>query len=370
MPGTRHPRTPVLLIVWLTLAWLVFAALVKSADVQATDFHAFYQSGLLFRGAQPNPADRPSRDDLNTPILAAVVAPLTFLSMQTAFYLWTAIGAGALALTLRAVHAERRVPVERLLWIAGGCSVLAPGHAVWSEGQVTWLLLYPVTAAWLRSSHQPRAAGSWLGLAIAIKPPLALIMPFVPGRTSVTAVLVAAILVGFDLLAGGVAAWLAWLGALSRINWLPHQWNASLWGMAARIHAPQLSGAAGMTDIGLGWRIAVIAASASLAWQVFRSAGDRRWMLAILWGILVSPLGWIYYLPLTIGPLAVLWRPTWGFRTCTAFFVLPLLSVTMFAMRFLSPALVGSTSALTVLAAWFVVSRQPRSDVARQGLTP
>jgi hypothetical protein len=79
--------------------------------------------------------------------------------------------------------------------------------------------------------------------------------------------------------------------------------------------------------------------------------------LAILWSVLISPLGWIHYLTLTLGPIAALWRPTWAFRASAAMFVFPIVFVSVVALRYLHSNIVASMSISAVLVAWLVISR-------------
>jgi len=103
--------------------------------------------------------------------------------------------------------------------------------------------------------------------------------------------------------------------------------NISLKGLAERVFNAQAPFVAVYPDAALVWpawlllALAVAALTTWRVWSVERQAGvdvDEAWAVLLLAALLVSPLGWIYYLPLATAPLLLMadtgrlpWRIGW-----------------------------------------------------------
>lgn len=357
-PPTHRFGRPNLVI----LAACVVSATLALADtsIADSDFPSFYHSALAFRLGQPL-YEFAGRPDMNPPLLAVLLLPLTWLALKPAFMIWTAIGALALSWSLRTVY---RNHVALNWWLVPGLTLLLPCWYVWRQGQLTWVLTLLVTQAWNSRGRSPLISGLWLAPAIAIKPPLALAVIWLGMPVVVTAAIGSALLAAVGLLATGVQPWLDWLGLAGQVNWLGAASNASLWGVAARVQTGHLYGVT-LGDLRFASVAFVVAVSAGLARQVFRAAGDRRWVLAFLWSSFVSPLGWIYYLPLALGPILRSWKRSAALMAAIALFAMPRQGI-------LAAAALGPIGARTAgclccaasLLIWLAWSRPARASQA------
>src|SRR5262249_7437088 len=123
--------------------------------------------------------------NLNLPHTNLFFLPLAFLSPHQGLVIW---GVASLVVfawsTWASLRALRwRLPVVG--WLAFVVYLLAwgPAAAFSLTLQLSFLLMGPVTAAWLAARHgSSTAAGAWLGLAAAAKPFLLLVVVFVALR--------------------------------------------------------------------------------------------------------------------------------------------------------------------------------------------
>ena len=156
-----------------------------------------------------------------------------------------------------------------------------------------------------------KRSGVWLGLAVAIKPPLMLMALLLPRRIAgwagLTAVLVTAAVIAIT----GIEVWREWLSVAQAVQWIGWEMNLSLWGVAARATGAYRE--TSMTDISPIWSGIAVALGVAMAFQARRIEGPRRWVLALLWSLILSPAGWSYYLPVGLGPaLADFPRSKWA----------------------------------------------------------
>jgi hypothetical protein len=217
--------------------------------------------------------------NLNLPHTNLIVWPLAALPDRVAIVTWVA---GGLALLLGASAAALGTLGWRLRWLptlAAAVYLLAwaPSAAFTLTAQVSFVLMLPVTAAWLaHRSGRHRAAGVWLGLAAAMKPFL-----------------------------------LEWLAQLPRIAWSAHYFNASLVGVLQRSLGRSAYGLLAEAP-GLVLPLAAVL-SAGVAAATFRvllkarsTRVDGDWAALLLAALLISPLGWNYYLWMALWPAAAL----------------------------------------------------------------
>lgn len=310
------------------LAYLTAALLVAPATLsivgQSSDFHTFFRSTLAWRERLPIPAA--AFPNLNPPTFSLIFAPLTYLNETTALMVWTAIGIASIAASLVAIRRARAIPATQLFWTSGALIVSQPAITAWLLGQVTWVLLYPVTRAWLAADRSAVRSGLWLGAVIAIKPPFALFALLLPLPVMMVAAATSAGISALDVAISGWQPWRDWLVLGHQIDWYAWPINASLWVWPARWatvhsaagfigswvwladHRVQFSG---LPTPGV---VAILLILLSCVPLVLKAKGDRRWVLAFVWSLLASPLGWIYYLPVILGPLLGSWTSNRGQR--------------------------------------------------------
>ena len=151
--------------------------------------------------------------------------------------------------------------------------------------------------------------------------------------------------------------WLNWWALAGQIDLIAWPVNASFWGLAARLSDGIVAGRT-MADIGSVPILLIAVAGIALAVDALRAPGDRRWVLAFLWSVLLSPLGWIYYLPVALGPLLSSFRYRPALAIAVVIFLLPRRLLLTLALA--HPALgvmVGSLCALAVLVMWWTWRR-------------
>lgn len=337
------------LVSWTT-AGLTLLAIIPFTNTPATiDFHLFYESAIELRDGMLGAR---GIDDLNPPTFALFFAPFTLLPLHTAYLCWFVTSAACVAASLIASAQRSRWSLETWLWVVGGLGALLPARIGWTEGQVTWLLLLFVTFAWL-TADVPLKSGLWLGVAVAIKPPLALMALLLPWRIMLVAAAVSMTITGLVIGALGWLPWLRWMERLGAVDWLAKPINGSLWGVATRIQTGWIWAPIRLRDVDAWLFAAVLAIGAALAWRAIRRAGDRRWVLAGLWSILLSPAGWIYYLPILIGPMIASWRATTSLRLAVILMLIPVPVVAAPAGTPIGAVLGGSVYFGAILLLWW-----------------
>lgn len=313
------------------------------------DFGVFYREGAAWLDGRPLYAGA-GRPNLNPPApTVALFGPLARLPYEWAQIVWLIAGALSVAASIRLVRHELRLSPRQVVEVAGLLFMTQGALMALRSGQVTWLLLYPVTRAWAahrrgRDTH----TGIWLGLAIAVKPPLALIALLLPLTTILGGGVTALLLSAAMLPVTGWEPWVTWVGQRDAVTWLASPANASLWGAAARLEW-RAGAAPGLADLSLLSFAGVLLAGAALGFDGARQRQpDRRFFCAVLWSLLVSPLGWAYYLPLAVGPAAAAWPATWGATIAYGLTLMPVAFGILHVDR-----LPVSVFVVAVLAAWF-----------------
>lgn len=256
--------------------------------------------------------------NLNLPHTNLIIWPLAALPDRVAIVTWVA---GGLALLVASSAAALGALGWRLRWLptlAAAVYLLAwaPSAAFTLTAQVSFVLMLPVTAAWLaHRSGRPRAAGVWLGLAAAMKPFLLIFLPYFALTRQWQALSAMTVAIGAVFAAGmaffGVHAYREWLAQLPRIAWSAHYFNASLVGVLQRSLGRSAYGLlAEAPHLVLPLATVLSAGVAVATYRVLlraRSTGvDGAWAALLLAALLVSPLGWNYYLWMALWPAAAL----------------------------------------------------------------
>jgi Glycosyltransferase family 87 len=298
-------------------------------DRDAQDFGIFLTSVRTFAaGGSLYPAAASIRNrtlyrtgqlNLNLPHTHLILMPLVGLTPQTALTIWVGASIIVIVLCALAVLQALRWRLPALWWLAIGVYLLAwgPAAAYSLTAQISLLLAGPVTAAWISLRHGRHGrAGAWLGLAAAIKPFLFLFVPYFAirrdWRALQTFALAAATIVAAGILVFGLDAYREWASQLPRIDWATHYFNASIAGLAQRVFGRSYYASARHVWIEAMVMLAAMAAVTSVS---FRRIAQRRaaegvdsidldWAVLLLASLLLSPLGWVYYLWIALGPLA------------------------------------------------------------------
>ena len=286
---------------WVVAGVVSILAAWTGARTRRSDFQMMWTSAHLWRtGADPY-SGTVARADLNPPVVVWILTPLAWFSPPVAFVLWTFLGWACLAIAAWLI--AREAAAGSALTIMAAALVTAGGTMATASGQITWPLLLIVTLGWLadRRGHA-RRSGTLIGLLLAVKLFFGLwLVDLVlrrAGRALAFAAVAAVLACFVGLAVHGVAGYASWLDALGRVTWVERETNASLFGLWTRLLAPArartvwLASAAVVAAVGLG-----------VTWRT--PDADIRWATLISSALLVSPLGWVYYVPIAIGPL---WR--------------------------------------------------------------
>lgn len=310
------PRWQVALLTGWSACWL--AVVIPDFDLNHSDFHSFYESGAAWlAGRNPYIPTIDVWPNMNTPWSLPIFALFATMPLPLAFALWTVVGACVLALTcrdiLRVTKHGSYLPVVLI--------ALLPTWYVWHKGQITWLLTACVTQAWMRRA-QWNHAGAWLIPAIVIKPPLAIMAALLPWPTAAVALTGSVLTTLWGIVGFGPELWLEWFDAGLRAHWVGLAANASVWGVASRLTTWTPFGGS-MRDISAVGVLAVFITGVLAIWRTTRQTDSKRWALAAIASVLVSPLGWIYYLPLALGPVFALWPTSRWWIVAIAIWCIP-----------------------------------------------
>ena len=280
------------------------ASAVRSAwtDVNSIDFDVFYQSAVAWRsGGDLYLTHSDALPNLNPPQFIVAFTPLTLVGEQTAIGLWLALNLASLFVAAFIVWRELRLPWSFTTLMVG---IAAAGLNIGllfglEEGHPVGLFTLCLTAAWASErQHQWKRAAVLLGLLVSVKPFFGCVLLIALCRGQWRSILwsvgtvVAALIGGVGF--AGANGFVRWLETGRQVSWFHHPLNASIAGLAAR----------GGWDWQV-WALFAIAVLVVTATSIRRSNSlDAEWLACGLLSLLVSPLGWVYYLPLLAGPFA------------------------------------------------------------------
>lgn len=337
--------------VWLASLYITEWRTLLQAP-SATDFYKFYLSGeRLQQGLsmywEPLPrlspgdpcfvdtkghADDPValtdaclHPNLNPPFFAVLAWPLAYLDYATAWAVWSAasVACGLLGAACL-VQTYSRHKTGRAWRIPLGCLALFayfPTYASLTYGQTTLLVLLLLVLGW-RSLRQGRdaQAGVWLGLAVSLKPFVALVLLALlfAGylRAFRAAFVTCALAAAMGLILVGWGDHQDYLRIAGDVTWLAASWNASFAGYFSRIfggseNVPWLQASMLAKLFSILSSVAVLTAIGVLLHRTRRWVRGERvdilFALVVPAMLLISPLGWLYYFPLLGVSGAVIW---------------------------------------------------------------
>jgi hypothetical protein len=327
----RAPVTGAAIVVLIAIGaavlrgqWQLSKTTIEETDAQ--DFGIFYASVRhavegkgLYAPLPPRrqPPYHSGQLNLNLPHTNLFFLPLALLTQRQGLLAWGVASLLVFAWSTSASLRALRWRLPAVAWVALVVYLLAwgPAAAFSLTLQLSFLLMGPVTASWLAARQgRSTATGAWLGIAASAKPFLLLVVLYLALRRDVRALRAFAVVSLLFALAGllvfGPHSYLDWASQLSRVSWASHYMNASLGGMAERLFG---HGSYGLGD--MPWvrivalplvSIAIAALSLRAAVRPSRSAvgEDHAWAVLLLVAILLSPLGWVYYLWIALWPVA------------------------------------------------------------------
>lgn len=322
------------------LLWLIAAVRMLSLFGQLpsratqVDYSVYYLSGYLLRhGDNPYSADLNQLADrfgMNTlgipratdpPTFLAMFEPLTLLSPQTGFWVWTAINALALAAALWMLLGPGSGLRPDVGIALAALAVMYPAvvsHVYYGQNKVQILLLLVLTMRWLEA-RRDGAAGLALALAGLMRIfPLLLVGYLVIERRWRAVVFTAIGLIG-GLIATGFAIGfrLEWsfvngIDVLTGTRWLGYYTNVALGSFVSRLYWDRFgvhpgSGIETLRHITVAFAELDVLALACLV--TLRSApkedsDSRIFCLWVVSAIMLSPTAWIHYMVLLFIPFA------------------------------------------------------------------
>ena len=366
-------------------------------DQQLCDFGHFYYAAADWRTGsgglyEPNVASprvingqQFELTNVASPLWHLFVLPFTYIPPGVAFALWVACNLAGWMWSLRICASQWALNIDQqwypLIALGIVSSTLTAG--AFHTGQYVGLLMVPATLAW-RAAREDRwaSAGAWIGILAYHKPFALIFVAWMVWHRHGRAVVTTAIAVTGSIVIGelvfGLGVHQQWRASLQQdvTGWTWLYVNASAWAPWARAFKPSPSFAHLLDPT-----LAVVPAIASAAlvaaitgWRLRRHVEiDTAW--AILWSaaLLISPLGWTYYIWWAAGPLGIvairLLQPDadrrWPILAIAACFWLPLNVVIIGQPSVVASFFVGSVFTWVMLALWFMSLREAQKQAAR-----
>jgi len=298
-----------------------------------SDFTIFYYTARLVADGLPMYGESPVRygvqwasshlGNLNPPHFQMLLQPLAGLTYPQAYVAWALVNISALGVALWLIVRGLRLRVTVKGAAVAGALIMAstPFTSVAVTSEWSFVLLVPFTLAWLAMrQEQWGRAGAWMGACVALKLFFLLFVPWLLLKRQWRAVGLLGIVViawtALGMVVYGAGTYRLWIQSLTTVGWWWLPMNASWQGVVARVFQGGATVQALLRAPGIVPALSVagsVAIGAASVWSAYRSeptAGgtDAAVLILLAGAILASPLGWVYYLPLTVAPLAGLLR--------------------------------------------------------------
>jgi hypothetical protein len=250
--------------------------------------------------------------NMNPPHFHALIWPLAYLPVEDAYAVWTAANVSVAGITLVAIRRALRLRWGLATWMAGliGAFASAPVLTWVATGQLTGLVFGVVTAVWLSARRdQWKTSGLLIGLLCSVKPFLGLLWVYLLIRqqwraaTLAAGAAIAAFAVGLAVF--GLQAHRDWLLAISDAQWIGSVMNASVYGLVGRTWSLDVfTPAPSAYFIASVMAMVIVLSAIAAIWRT--SDPDRAILIVLATSLLASPLGWVYYTPIMLGPIIAL----------------------------------------------------------------
>ena len=313
----------------LLVFWDTFLAWAMVVRFQMNDFGKFYYSTLAFLNNQemygPNPSTLGQIGttfaqqfwNLNPPHFHLFLLPLGTLSPNLALTIWGITSFAAFFVGMHWIGNE--LQVDPTVWqrrlVALGILAFAGTGGLLLTGQLSLFLFLLLTLGWIHARHGKweRAALS-IGLASTIKPFLLIFLPYfvLRGQLKAAGIILAFNISGFvvGLIVFGYTSYESWLQCLTNMDWTWPFMNASILGIVTRTFTENpmygvITNAENLSTF-LWFTSSIILGVITLyitTNDTSPSSIDRGFALLLITALLISPLGWIYYFFLPIGPM-------------------------------------------------------------------
>lgn len=331
-----------LIIFIILISFVVYITQVLRLPI---DFSSFYASILSLKNQQsPYQTQvlsflnitKSSTLNLNTPFFVIIVSPLALLSYIKAFYFWQVLSMLALVysgfLTLKIYPKQ---PKSYLLALFFSYPVLMN----FLLGQLcSFLFLFIILGLQFERRNKQKLAGLCWGLATAIKlfPGLLLIYALSKKKYKLSLFFFITVLISFFIpyCIYGHVIYKQYLSALNQVDLYSHNWNASVSGFVFRVLSEAQPTPENLLSIKIydSWIFTI--GSFIYCYLMFfnkRMQDESKFNLTIVSMVFLSPLGWIYYLPLLFAPFLSLlnqsktfsWKQNIVLLFCFALILMP-----------------------------------------------
>ena len=306
-------------------------------DPAHSDFTIFYYTARLVADGLPMYGASPARygidwtashlGNLNPPHFQLLVQPLAQLSYGQAFVVWTSASLAALIGAIVVIARALAIPLTwRRVLIWGTFVVSCAGFTtVAITSELTFLLMVPFGLAFLEARRGRWAlAGAWLGLCASLKLFLLLFIPWLVWQRRWAALGGAALAMLLAVTVGalvyGPEAYAQWTGSLGQVGWEWIHMNASWPGFVSRLGqgspsvSPLCDAAGWVRPVSVVGSIVICAATliSVRSRHDVPEQIDLAFLVLVTGAVLASPLGWVYYLPLALGPaVGAVWTGAW-----------------------------------------------------------
>ena len=301
--------------------------------------------------------------NLNPPHFHLLLLPLAHVSLEASARIWLVANALAATASIALVVRELQLRIAPPYWLPLGClglaSVATGANSI--SAQCAGLLMLPITFAWLAARRDAWGeSGVWLGVLISVKPFLGLFLPTLmllrQWRALMTSCLAGAACVALGVLVFGGHSYIEWAQALRDVSWVWASMNASLMAIGARSFAwsPYMTPFADWPGLVTPLWLAACGAVVLGSWRAVVRSPEHAFGVTVLASLLMSPLGWTYYLWLAMPGCFGLWQHRMSAITWVG---LLLLCVPMFGVSVGQPhpwatLTVGSSYNWGTLALW------------------
>lgn len=273
--------------------------------------------------------EKPHSANLNTPFFVVLTLPLGLLSSGSSYLVWIALSllAGVASVLLISRTYRESISKGVALFVALVFFCYYPTFANVQYGQMGLFILLPVALAFVALEEgRDKQAGLYLGLAFAMKLFVGLfVLMFILQRQWRLLAWLFGSFLFCQAIAWVIVGWPAYeqyYEVLHDIHWYASSMNASLYGFLARIFGIG-EGNVVLWDIPQMTSVVYLALAGLLlggfwAMRGGLGVGAISFAYTIIAMLLISPLGWIYYFPLLLIPVAVIFKHSAQCREMTA----------------------------------------------------
>ena len=314
-------------LILVLVAWnliQVYAILIVN---NLGDFGRFYYSLMLYSEGRDmygptvgtfSPSDGLHYWNLNPPHFQLLIMPLGWLGPWLALFVWMGLGLLLFGLSVRIILTELGVRLDPLRWRLLLIVILAatPFSFGLLSGQLAFHLSYPTTLLWREMRHRRwLVSGVSFGLLLALKLFFLILVPYLLLKGRLRVLLlglgVSGSLLGAGWLLFGQASYLSWVSVLAQVHWPGMDMNGSLLGFLTRTlgpsihHEPVIVARHLVQPLWLLAAVAIGLITLGVCW-IHRGTGevDRSLALLLTAAMLITPVGWIHYAVLLMGPAA------------------------------------------------------------------